>query len=117
MGRIRTANAAFTSVLVEKQQRLESPPIAISSAGTLLSFRNKFDTQFDGTVYWDGGVCERSSPNINGGAFTDVTDPAVGGSCFRQLHQQITTAHRRHTMCWQAVWLGQATRRAISTPW
>jgi hypothetical protein len=29
---------------------------------------------------FDGGVLEISSPNINGGAFTDITDPAVGGS-------------------------------------
>src|SRR5205814_3245661 len=28
----------------------------------------------------DGYVLEVSSPNINGGDFTDVTDPAVGGS-------------------------------------
>ena len=29
---------------------------------------------------YDGCVLEVSSPNINGGAYTDVTDPAVGGS-------------------------------------
>ena len=29
---------------------------------------------------FDGGVLEVSSPNINGGAFTDITDAAVGGS-------------------------------------
>ncbi len=28
---------------------------------------------------WDGGVLEISSPTINGGDFTDITDPAVGG--------------------------------------
>src|SRR5205814_1250971 len=28
----------------------------------------------------DGGVLEVSSPNINGGAFTDITNPYVGGS-------------------------------------
>ena len=33
-----------------------------------------------GGVFWDGYVLEVSSPNINGGTFTDVTDPAVGGS-------------------------------------
>ena len=31
-------------------------------------------------VFWDGGVLEVSSPNINGGAFTDITDLAVAGS-------------------------------------
>ncbi|MEP6601954.1 MAG: hypothetical protein ABJB49_09095 [Nitrospirota bacterium] len=31
-------------------------------------------------VYHDGGVLEVSSPNINGGIFTDITNAAVGGS-------------------------------------
>ena len=54
--------------------------IIVNSASATLSFRNNFDTEFSGGTYWDGGVLEVSSPNINGGAFTDVTDPAVGGS-------------------------------------
>ncbi len=29
---------------------------------------------------FDGAVLEISTPNINGGAFTDVTDPAIGGA-------------------------------------
>jgi hypothetical protein len=29
---------------------------------------------------YDGNVLEVSSPNINGGAYTDILDPAVGGS-------------------------------------
>jgi hypothetical protein len=59
---------------------LDTPGIAISSTSAQLSFRNNFDTEFSDGTYWDGGVIEVSSPNINGGAFTDVTDPAVGGS-------------------------------------
>lgn len=49
----------------------------------LLAFRNNYNTEYDPPpmeVFWDGGVLEVSSPNINGGAFTDVTDVAVGGS-------------------------------------
>jgi hypothetical protein len=62
---------------------LDSRNIAISSAASVLSFRNNFNTEHDpppNEVFWDGGVLEISSPNINGGLFTDVTDPAVGGS-------------------------------------
>src|SRR4029078_3617882 len=33
-----------------------------------------------GSFYYDGGVLEVSSPNINSGAFTDITAPAVGGT-------------------------------------
>lgn len=52
----------------------------VVGTGAQLSFRNNFQTEADAEGYWDGGVLEVSSPNINGGAFTDVTDPAVGGS-------------------------------------
>ena len=52
----------------------------VVGTGATLSFRNNFNTEADAAAFWDGGVLEVSSPNINGGAFTDVTDPAVGGS-------------------------------------
>jgi hypothetical protein len=53
---------------------LDSPDIAISSASATVTFANFFETEAG-----DGGVLEVSSPNINGGTFTDITDPAVGG--------------------------------------
>ena len=59
---------------------LDSPSILIPSTPVLLSFRNNFNTEVSGGIFWDGGVLEVSSPNINGGAFTDITDPAVNGS-------------------------------------
>ena len=40
-----------------------------------MSFRNSYNL----VGFFDGGVLEVSSPNINGGAFTDVTFPEVGG--------------------------------------
>ena len=59
---------------------LDSRPVSIGSATAQMTFRNNFDTEFSGGTFWDGGVLEVSSPNVNGGAFTDVTDPAVGGT-------------------------------------
>ncbi|PYJ09696.1 MAG: hypothetical protein DMF06_09030 [Verrucomicrobia bacterium] len=62
---------------------LDTPSITISSASAQVSFRNNFNTEYDpppNEVFWDGGVLEVSSPNINGGFFTDITNPAVGGS-------------------------------------
>lgn len=41
-----------------------------------LTFRHNFDLQGG----FDGGVLEISSFYINNGAFTDITDPAVGGT-------------------------------------
>ena len=55
---------------------LATPNIAINSASGQVSFRNNYDLEST----FDGGVLEVSSPNINAGAFTDITDPAVGGS-------------------------------------
>jgi hypothetical protein len=57
-------------------KRLDTLGIAITSASAQLSFRNNFSLQ-DG---FDGGVLEISSPNIVCGAFTDITNAAVGGS-------------------------------------
>ena len=57
-------------------KRLDTPNIAITSAAAQVSFRNNY--QLEST--FDGGVLEVSSPNINAGAFTDITNAAVGGS-------------------------------------
>ena len=54
--------------------------INVTSASATLSYRNNFNMEVSGGVFCDGYVLEVSSPNINGGDFTDVTDPAVGGS-------------------------------------
>jgi hypothetical protein len=59
---------------------LISRDINVASASATLSFRNNFNTEMSGGFFGDGYVLEVSSRNINGGAFTDVTDPAVGGS-------------------------------------
>jgi hypothetical protein len=59
---------------------LDTPSIVLPSASAVLSFRNNFNTESSGGVFWDGGVLEISSPNINGGIFTDITDPTVGAS-------------------------------------
>jgi hypothetical protein len=60
----------------DSDKSLDSRYLIISSGVAQVSFRNSYDLEFG----YDGGVLEISSPNINGGAFTDVTDPAVGGS-------------------------------------
>ena len=56
--------------------RLDTPNINITTTAAQLTFRHSFDVEntFDGTVL------EVSSPNINAGAFTDITNAAVGGS-------------------------------------
>ena len=43
-------------------------------------FPQQLQFRSSGETFYDGGVLEVSSPNINGGAFTDMTNAAVGGS-------------------------------------
>ncbi len=53
--------------------RLDTPVLPLSTA----SFALRFSHSYDLDPGRDGAVLEISSPDINGGAFTDVTDPAV----------------------------------------
>jgi hypothetical protein len=71
-------NAAF--VRDGSNSQLDTPAIAISSPYTKVTFRHSYDLRFPSSDSYDGGVLEVSSPNINGGAFTDITDAAVGGN-------------------------------------
>jgi hypothetical protein len=52
----------------------------VTSGSPQISFRNNYHLEASGGQFYDGGVLEVSSPNINGGAFTDITNTAVGGS-------------------------------------
>lgn len=56
--------------------RLDAPPISAGFFDNTVTFNHSYDLE-EG---FDGAVLEISTPTINGGAFTDVTDPAVGGS-------------------------------------
>jgi hypothetical protein len=71
------ANAAFhNNPTCVTDGFLVSPPINITTATAQLTFRNAFNLEST----FDGAVLEVSSPNINAGAFTDITNAAVGGS-------------------------------------
>jgi len=76
-------NAAFIDdPATVSDKRLDTPAIAINGQGAQVFFRNFYNLQGNSPpgVGFDGGVLEVSSPNINAGTFTDVTDAAVGGS-------------------------------------
>jgi|GEM_PF-791449 len=70
-------NAAFVDdapTLSDKE--LDTPGISIVSGSSQVNFRNSYNLESS----FDGAVLEVSSPNIAGGAFTDITDAVVGGS-------------------------------------
>src|SRR5205085_10725075 len=54
--------------------------VIITSTSPVMSFRNNFNTEMSGGIFWDGYVLEVSSPNISGGDFLDITDSHIGGS-------------------------------------
>ena len=57
-------------------KHLDTPAIIVTSTAARVSFRNNYNLEST----FDGGVLEVSSPNINGGVFTDITSATVGGS-------------------------------------
>lgn len=74
-------NAAFiNNPSTVSDKHLVTPLILAGTFGASFSFRNNY--AFDPVIGSDGGVLEISSPNINGGAFTEITDPTVGGNIF-----------------------------------
>jgi hypothetical protein len=54
--------------------------VMVTSTSPMMSFRNNFNTEMSGGVFWDGYVLEISTPNISSGDFLDITDSHVGGS-------------------------------------
>jgi hypothetical protein len=58
--------------------RLDTPLLHVGPFDDAVFFQNNYNLESGR----DGAVLEISSPNINGGAFTDITDPAVGGIFF-----------------------------------
>lgn len=68
--------------------RLDTPLLTASAFDPGISFQNNYNLESGR----DGAVLEISSPNINGGAFTDITDPAVGGSVNPGYNSVISSA-------------------------
>lgn len=96
-------NAAFVAAPATiSDKRLDTPGIAVTSTSTLVSFRNNLDLQ-DG---FDGGVLEISSPNINGGAFTDILDATVGGSFITGGYNATISSNTGSPIAGRMAWSG-----------
>ena len=76
---------------------LERAGLTVTSTSPMMSFRNNFNTEMSGGIFWDGYVLEISSPNISGGDFLDFTDSHVGGFCLAGCYTGTTTACRSAT--------------------
>jgi len=58
---------------------IETPSFTVNSNSAQVTFHHRWDMESSDADY-DGCVLEISSPNINNGDYTDVLDPAVGGT-------------------------------------
>ena len=54
--------------------------VNVTSASATLSFRNNYNTEMSGGIFYDGWMLEVSAPNISSGDFLNITDFHVGGS-------------------------------------
>jgi hypothetical protein len=73
-------NAAFVPDQDGISDKVVDRMVTINSDSPVLTFRNNFNSEMSGGVFWDGSVLEISSPNISNGDFLDVTDSHVGGT-------------------------------------
>jgi hypothetical protein len=102
-------NSAFVADPdVVSDKRLDTPGISITAASAQVSFRNNYRLESNGTNYYDGGVLEVSSPNINGGAFTDITNVAVGGSFVSGGYNATISGCCSNPIAGQMAWSGNS---------
>ena len=87
---------------------LDTSATDVISSSAVLRFRNNFDMEFSDGTYWDGCVLEVSSPNINGGAFTDVTDSAVGGSFVTGGYVGVISGLASNPLAGRMAWSGSS---------
>jgi hypothetical protein len=100
-------NGAFvTGSPVTSDKLLDTPGIAIASTRAQLRFQNNFSLDFNRGLILGGGVLEVSSPNIDGGAFVDVTAPAVGGSFVTGGYTGIIDPKARNPLAGRMAWTG-----------
>ena len=74
----------------------------------MMSFRNNFNTEMSGGVFWDGYVLEVSTPNISGGDFLDFTDTHVGGSCMTGCYTGQIDGTANNPLAGRMAWSGSS---------
>ena len=85
-------------------KRLDSISIPISTASAKLTFRNNYNLESG----FDGAVLEVSSPNILAGAFTDVTNAAVGGSFSAGGYVAVISSSFSNPLAGRSAWTGSS---------
>ena len=78
--------------------------LRVGTYDNTVSFRHAYNLE-DG---FDGAVLEVSIPYINGGAFTDITDPAVGGSFFFGGYNRTISTAFQSPIAGRMAWSGDS---------
>jgi len=82
--------------------------VTVTSPGAMMTFRNNFNTEMSGGVYWDGYVLEVSAPNISGGDFLDITDSHVGGSFISGGYTGVIDGTAENPLAGRMAWSGNS---------
>ena len=85
-------------------KRLDSVGIPITSTSAQVTFRNNYNLEST----FDGAVLEVSSPNINAGAFTDVTNGLVGGSFVSGGYNGTISSSFSNPLAGRQAWTGSS---------
>lgn len=88
---------------------LDTTTIPITDSGAQLTFRNYYNTE----AGYDGGVLEISSPNISGGAFTDIL--AAGGSFVSGGYNQAISSNFHSPIAGRQAWSGKSVGYITTT--
>ena len=101
-----SSNAAFAPDLgAVTDNRLDSPPLAITSTSSQLAFRHKYDLENG----FDGGVLEIS---VNGGSFNDIL--SAGGSFVTNGYVGPLSSYYQNPLAGRQAWSGNS-RNYITT--
>jgi hypothetical protein len=84
------------------------PGVAIPTTTAVLRFRNNFNTDMSGGVFWDGSVLEVSSPNISGGDFLDITDSHVDATFLTGGYTGVISGDSENPLAGRMAWAGDS---------
>ena len=84
--------------------RLDTPMLPIGGQTNAIRFVHSYNLESG----LDGAVLEISSPNINGGAFTDVTDPAAGGQFAGAGYNATISTNFQSPIAGRMAWTGNS---------
>ena len=82
--------------------------VVVQSSSAMMTFRNNFNSEMSGGVFWDGGVLEVSTPSISNGDFLDITDSHVGGTIISGGYTGEISGDAENPLAGRLAWSGDS---------